>query len=75
VRAYDGAARDLSTRPVDFAPDKLEQAWPRLHVKVMSGKDKQRDERLAAALRENLRRRKAQSRELDADKKTETRET
>jgi hypothetical protein len=41
----------------------------------MSGKDKQRDERLAAALRENLRRRKAQSRELDADKKTETRET
>jgi hypothetical protein len=32
----------------------------------MSGKDKERDERLAAALRENLRRRKAQSRELDS---------
>lgn len=31
----------------------------------MSGKDKQREERLAAALRENLRRRKAQSRELE----------
>jgi hypothetical protein len=31
------------------------------------GKDKDREERLAAALRENLRRRKAQSRELDAE--------
>jgi hypothetical protein len=31
----------------------------------MSGKDKEREERLAAALRENLRRRKAQARELD----------
>jgi hypothetical protein len=30
----------------------------------MTGKDKDREERLAAALRENLRRRKAQSREL-----------
>ena len=30
----------------------------------MSGKDKEREERLAAALRENLRRRKAQAREL-----------
>jgi hypothetical protein len=28
-------------------------------------KDKEKEERLAAALRENLRRRKAQSRELD----------
>jgi hypothetical protein len=36
----------------------------------MQDKDKQREERLAAALRENLRRRKAQARELtDADKK------
>ena len=32
----------------------------------MSGKDKEREERLAAALRENLRRRKAQSRALDS---------
>jgi hypothetical protein len=36
----------------------------------MAGKDKQREERLAAALRENLKRRKAQARELtDAEKK------
>ena len=33
----------------------------------MSGKDKEREERLAAALRENLKRRKAHSRELHAD--------
>ena len=32
----------------------------------MSGKDKERKERLAAALRENLRRRKVQARELDS---------
>ena len=32
----------------------------------MGAKDKEREERLAAALRENLRRRKAQARELDA---------
>jgi hypothetical protein len=31
----------------------------------MSGKDKAREERLAAALRENLRRRKSQAREID----------
>jgi hypothetical protein len=38
----------------------------------MTGKDKEREERLAAALRENLRRRKAQSRaasESDGGKK------
>jgi len=34
----------------------------------MSGKDKQREERLAAALRENLRRRKAQARQIREDK-------
>ena len=38
------------------------------HVVHMTGKDKERDERLAAALRENLRRRKAQARELDEEK-------
>jgi hypothetical protein len=32
----------------------------------MTGKNKSKEERLAAALRENLRRRKAQSRELDS---------
>jgi hypothetical protein len=31
-------------------------------------KDRQREERLAAALRENLRRRKAQAREIGGDK-------
>ena len=51
MRAYDGAARALSTR---------------VHVTAMTQKDKKREERLAAALRENLRRRKAQSRKLDA---------
>ena len=33
----------------------------------MTAKDKDREERLAAALRENLRRRKAQARELHVD--------
>jgi hypothetical protein len=36
----------------------------------MSGKDKEREDRLAAALRENLRRRKAQAR-ASADPKSE----
>lgn len=36
------------------------------HVAQMAGKDKERDARLAAALRENLRRRKMQSREIGA---------
>ena len=35
----------------------------------MSGKDKEREERLAAALRENLRRRKAQARGAAAQPK------
>jgi len=35
----------------------------------MTEKDKQREERLAAALRENLRRRKAQARLLAGDQK------
>jgi hypothetical protein len=34
----------------------------------MREKDKQREERLAAALRENLRRRKAQARQIREDK-------
>jgi hypothetical protein len=39
----------------------------------MTGKDEERAERLAAALRDNLRRRKAQAREAHAaeDKKTD----
>lgn len=35
---------------------------------AMTGKDTTREERLAAALRENLRRRKAQARDSDAQK-------
>ena len=34
----------------------------------MTGKDKEREERLAAALRDNLRRRKAQARDLSERK-------
>jgi len=39
-------------------------SW-RAHVVGMAGKDKDREERLAAALRENLKRRKSQSRAQD----------
>ena len=39
------------------------------HVAHMTGKDKEREERLAAALRENLRRRKSQSREMGTGEK------
>ena len=38
------------------------------HVAQMPSKDKEREERLAAALRENLRRRKTQARELSPEK-------
>ncbi len=38
------------------------------HVAQMPSKDKEREERLAAALRENLRRRKTQARELVQEK-------
>jgi hypothetical protein len=41
----------------------------------MTGKDKEREARLAAALRENLRKRKAQARELQADKRTDGKPT
>ena len=44
------------------------------HVVGMTAKDKQRDERLAAALRENLRRRKAQARQINAPAKAGPRE-
>jgi hypothetical protein len=38
----------------------------------MSAKDKEREERLAAALRENLKRRKAQARKIGEEKKDES---
>ena len=46
------------TRQPACEPCKLEPS------PAMAEKDKQRDQRLAAALRENLRRRKAQARDL-----------
>jgi hypothetical protein len=39
-----------------------------LHLVGMTGKDKEREERLAVALRENLRRRKAQARKISQDR-------
>jgi hypothetical protein len=39
----------------------------------MTGKDKEREERLAAALRANLRKRKAQSRAVSASEKSDSR--
>ena len=51
TRAYDGAAPKLSTR--------LAAPGGSRHVIGVAGKDKKREERLAAALRDNLRRRKA----------------
>jgi hypothetical protein len=44
------------------------------HVAHMSGKDKEREERLAAALRENLKRRKAQLRKIGAAEEKEKNE-
>ena len=41
------------------------------HVTQMAGKDKEREKRLAAALRENLKRRKAQARVQDESKLAE----
>jgi hypothetical protein len=38
------------------------------HLIAMAKSDKQHEERLAAALRENLRRRKAQARKIQEDK-------
>ena len=46
-----------------FAQDRLAAADFGRHVTQMAAKDKEREERLAAALRENLRRRKTQTRE------------
>ena len=51
-----------------FARQPVADAWGGAHLVVMTGKDKEREERLAAALRENLRRRKAQAREIGEDK-------
>lgn len=42
------------------------------HVVQMAAKDKEREERLAAALRENLRKRKAQARETKEAKSAQS---
>ena len=44
------------------------------HVAHMTGKDKEREERLAAALRDNLKRRKAQSREAGGEDRNDKKE-
>lgn len=61
-RAYEGGPD--ARQPVLLAGDIL--AGPRRprHVVQMMNKDKEREERLAAALRENLKRRKAQTRKI-----------
>jgi len=58
VRAYDGAGVHLSTRLADKAAPAQEIA--------MTDRRDEKAERLAAALRENLKRRKAQARAADA---------
>jgi hypothetical protein len=50
---------------------RLEDGISPRHLGVMNSKDKEREERLAAALRENLRRRKAQSRKLSETERPE----
>ena len=67
-RAY--GRRHRVRQPVDRpAGDGLESLPSARHLARMAGKDQEREERLAAALRENLRRRKAQSRKIEtADK-------
>jgi hypothetical protein len=60
TRAYDDEPLGLSTQ---LAGDKDER-----HVIAMNEKDKDREEKLAAALRENLRKRKAQARALNSEK-------
>jgi hypothetical protein len=57
------------------APAPVNLAGPKRgrHVAQMTGKDKEREERLAAALRDNLKRRKAQARAQAKDKNDDRR--
>jgi hypothetical protein len=59
-----GAPMAASPAPVN----PLAGAERALHLAHMTGKDKEREDRLAAALRENLKRRKAQAREQKPSK-------
>jgi len=56
----------MTGRPATCQP--VARAGSPAHLIHMSDKDKERDDRLAAALRENLRKRKAQARDLDKPK-------
>lgn len=67
-RAYEGGP-DARQPVLRLAKDMLAGPSRERHVRDMAAKDKEREERLAAALRENLKRRKAQSRELAAREK------
>jgi hypothetical protein len=58
----------MTARPAPCQPG-LKQGGAEGILVHMTAKDKEREERLAAALRENLRRRKAQSREIAAEEK------
>ena len=60
----------MRSGPVPVNP--VEPAGWRRHEVGMTAKDEERKKRLAAALRENLRRRKAQSREKTAEEKPES---
>jgi len=51
----------MTGRPFTCQP--VAASDPQAHLPAMVDKDKEREERLAAALRENLRKRKAQSRD------------
>ena len=61
--------------PYDGRPLALSTRLKRRAAGILSSmsKDKEREERLAAALRENLRRRKAQTREMKADENEKSR--
>jgi hypothetical protein len=65
-RAYDDGALPLSTRLAGREDGR--------HVIAMSEKEKEREEKLAAALRDNLRKRKAQARTLKSKKDGKARE-
>jgi hypothetical protein len=55
----------MTARPAACQP--VEPAGGARHVRAMSDTNKEREQRLAAALRENLKRRKAQARQQSTD--------
>jgi hypothetical protein len=64
----EGARMATAPAPVNLAGPKRGR-----HVAQMTGKDKEREERLAAALRDNLKRRKAQARAQAEDENDDRR--